>query len=608
MTKEPHLTRATGEVVASYSRWNRFQADLAASLPIITDKLAVRLSGRIEQSSGGWQYSLADNKRHGALDAYALRGQILAKPTENFDIRVIIDGGANNNEIVMPRATGVYAPGGGFCQAVLQGRNDDANCLTYSQLVTGVGPSASAQSRGGRRVLADAFGRNDNDTIGVTTIANLDLGGVTLTSVTGYRDFDFRQAQESDGIAGEWGHQLSGSFFKSWSQELRLRSNGDGPLTWVAGVNWAKDTLRERRAFPARDNLGFAFLGSPLIFKLQYNQKSESWATFGQVDYALSDTVSVSGALRYTDEKKSYDDGMIVVAGNNFFPQPLSAEYKLKAHWSGKANVSWKLREELLLYASISRGFKVGGFFGGFAFTGTAGISPYKEETVWAYEIGSKNSFLDGRAGANLALYYYDYSDVQSFGTFPDPVVGTTTRLGNVGDAKHYGVELDGFVEPLDGLRIAGSVSYLDAKIGNSSIPFTSQAGEPLSYNGFRRLYAPKWSWTAQASYELSLGNAGALRFQADANGRSTIIDAAPLANGNGVSLVDRAIQRTPGYTVVNGRVTYRPDGGRWDVSIFGRNLLNEQYRTVWGGDGLGSYWRIYGEPVSYGVEFSVRW
>lgn len=608
MTRAPDLAKTTGELTASYSRWGRFQADVGASFPLVTDKLAVRLSGRLEQSSSGWQYSLADQRRHGELDAYALRGQIRARPADGVDVRLIVDGGKNRSEIVMPRATGVYAPGGGFCSAVLAGRTDDANCLTYQQLITGSGPSASSQSRGGSRVLADAFGRNNNDTIAATLIADIDLGGAVLTSVSNYRDFNYRQEQESDGIPGEWGHQISGSFFKSYSQELRLRSDVSGPLSWIVGASWARDTLVERRAFPARDNLGFAFLGSPLIFRLNYDQESESWAGFGQLDYDVTDAVTLSAALRYTDESKSYTNGMINVAGNDFFAAPLSADYKLKSHWSGKVSASWKPREDSLLYASVSRGFKVGGFFGGFAFTGTAGISPYKEETVWAYEIGSKNKFADGRIGVNGALFYYDYSDVQGFGTFPDPVVGVTTRLGNVGDAKHYGVELDGFVEPLDGLRLSGSISYLDAKIGNSSIPFSSQGGEVLSYNGFRRLYAPKWSWTAQASYDMSLGSAGTLRFQADANGRSTIIDAAALANGNGVSLIDRAIQKTPGYTLVNGRITYKPASDVWDVSIFGKNLLSERYSTVWGGDGLGSYWRIYGEPVSYGVEFSVRW
>lgn len=615
ITKSPNLARATGELTARLGRWGRFEADVAASVPLIEDKLAARLSGRVQRSTSGWQYSIPANRRWGEWKSYAVRAQLLAKPSENLDIRLIVDAGKDDSETTLARSIGVYAPGGGFCAPVLSGRLDDSTCLTFPAANGSPSPSPNVQSKGGTRVLADAFPRNNNDTLGLTAIANLQLGGVTLTSVTGYRDFDFGQLQDNDAIPGEWGHQVSGSYFKSFSQELRLVSPSAEAFTWLVGASYAQDTLKERRSFPARDNAVFApIFGTPLVFDLNYDQRSKSWAGFAQAAYRATEALTISGALRYTSDKKKYRNGQIVVAGLPFFPTPLADDYALRSHWSGKGSVNWKLAANSSLYASVSRGFKAGGFFGGYAFGGNNAISPYKEETVWAYEVGTKNIFAGNRFGINGALFLYDYSDVQAFGTFPDPLIGTVTKLGNVGDARHYGAELEGFVRPTDRLRLGGSLAYLDAKIRNVKGTFSSQGGEVLTYEGMRRLYAPKWSWNADVTYELPLPGDSTLRFRADANGRTTTIEAGFLADPvtgrqtGGVSNIDHAIQHIPGYTVTNGRITYEPAGRNWDLSLWGKNLLNENYRTVWGSDGLGSYWHIYGEPISYGVEFSLRW
>lgn len=612
VTRSPDLAEPTGELVAGYGRWGRYNLEGGASIPLIEDKLAVRLSAKFDKSDDGWQHSIAAGRDHGKLDTYAVRGQLLARPNDNFDVRLIVDAGSDNSEFVLPRSRGYYAAGTtGYpptCPAILQGYNDDS-CLTFQQALTGSGPGVGLQSQDGRRVLADPFSRNNNDTFGVTAIANVGLGSLTLTSVSGYRDFDFKQRQENDGIPGEWGHQISGSLFEAYSQEFRLASASDQRLTWIVGASYGKDTLEERRKFLARDNIYYAAIfGSPLIFNLYYDQETVSWAGFGQADYALTDTVTLSGALRYTDEHKEYRNGGIGLPGaDNIFATPLSDDYDLGERWSGKVSLSWKATADSMLYASLSRGFKSGGFFGGFGFSGQASIAPYTEETVNALEIGAKNTLLDGRLGLNLAVFYYDYEDVQSFATDSDPILGTITRLRNVGDSQHIGAEIESFVVPVEGLRLSTTVGYLSAEIEDSPSNFFSATGEVLTFNGQQRLYAPEWSWTVQASYDLEF-SAGRLRFASDLDGRTTLVEGARLAATGQPSLVDEAIKGTPGYTLVNGRISYQPSDAQWEVSLYGRNLLDRSYRTVWGSDGLGNSWRLYGEPRNYGVEFAVNW
>ena len=612
ITRAPNLSEVEGDVLASYGRWGRARGEASVSFPLVDDTLAVRLSGRIDRSSEGWQYSIPTGQDHGEYDAYAVRGQLLLKSDDALDARLILDAGSDDSEIVLPRARGYYTTGPGFpppCQSILEGRNDDT-CLTFQQAITGSGPSPSLQSENGERVLADPFSRNNNDTLGATLIANFGLGNLTLTSVSGYRDFDFGQLQENDGIPGEYGHQVSGSFFEAWSQEFRLSSAPEQQLTWIVGASYGQDTLDERRQFLSRDNPFFVpIFGSPLIFTLFYDQESTSWAGFAQADYAMTEAVTLSGAVRYTNEDKSYRNGGIGLPGvANIFDPPLSDDYELESNWSGKVSIGWKVVEDSLLYASASRGFKSGGFFGGFGFAGQSAIRPYDEETVNAYEVGSKNALLENRLGLNVAVFYYDYKDVQSFATENDPILGTITRLRNVGDARHIGAELEALVTASERLQFGGSVGYLDAQIQDSPNDFFSPIGEILTYNDSQRLYAPEWSWTAHASYEVPIAAAGALRFMVDANGRSTLVTGADVLATGEMSLVDDAVKRVPGYTLVNGRITYESSNDGWAVSVYGYNLLDEEYRTVWGSDGLGSGWTIRNEPMSYGVEAIVRW
>lgn len=611
LSRAPNLVESEGELRASYGRWGRTRIEAAASLPLVDDKLAVRLSGRTDQSSEGWQYSIPTGQRHGELDSYGVRAQLLAKPNDSFDVRVILDAGSDDSEITSPRSRGFYAGEGNYaaCASILAGRNDD-NCLNFVQASTGDGPSPSLQSRDGDRVLADPFGRNNNDTLGATVIANVAVGELTLTSVSGYRDFDFGQLQENDGQPGEYGHQVSGSFFEVYSQELRLASSGDERLRWIVGASYGKDTLKERRKFLSRDN-GFysAIFGSPLIFDLYYDQETESWAGFGQADYDLSDEVTLSGAIRYTNEEKAYSNGGIGLPGvPNIFTTPLSDDYQLGDNWSGKVSIAWKPIPTTTLYASASRGSKSGGFFGGFGFTGQTAIRPYVEEKVNAFEVGTKNTFAGNRVGVNAAVFYYDYQDVQGFATEQSELLGTITRLRNVGDARHVGAELDTFVVPVEGLRLSASVGYLDAEVRDSPSDFFSAIGERLTFNGSRRLFAPEWSWSAVASYEVPLANAGAVRVVLDANGRTTLATGADVFATGQRSLVDDAIKHTPGYTLVNGRIAYDTPEGNWSVALWAKNLADKSYRTVWGGDGLGSGWTLWGEPRSYGVEATMKW
>jgi iron complex outermembrane receptor protein len=333
---------------------------------------------------------------------------------------------------------------------------------------------------------------------------------------------------------------------------------------------------------------------------------------YGQLGYRVSEAVKVHGSLRYTDEDKSYRDGFAtlnVTPGVPFdfvLPCCQSQDYQLDENWSGDAGVDWTPTENAMLYAKITRGFKSGGFFGGFALSEPETF-PYVEETVWAYEIGAKTEWLDSTLRLNGAVFYYDYSDVQGFTQVAGEVNGEPlilTKLDNIGDAEHVGAEADLLWLPaaVEGLSLAAGVAWLDAEL-DSDQTFLSQEGVATSYDGLDRAYAPEWSYFAQGRYERALGASLLGVVQVSYSWRDDLV-----TEDSAGALVDAALFRVDGYGLWNARVQVGALDDRWNVAFVGKNLADEEYLASTTADNLGSYTRTPGLPYNWAIELNIRW
>jgi iron complex outermembrane recepter protein len=170
-------------------------------------------------------------------------------------------------------------------------------------------------------------------------------------------------------------------------------------------------------------------------------------------------------------------------------------------------------------------------------------------------------------------------------------------------DARHKGVEAEVFVKPVDGLRLDGSVTYLDAKFTQDT-QFTTQDGTLASFKGLKRPFAPDWSWNVRATYDVVLGSAGTITLAADANGRSDRIR--PFLAPTGTRR-EFALNATGGYTLFNARIGWRAENERLSVAGFVRNIADKAYVASPVTDGNGSFSQLFGEPRTYGVEASVK-
>ncbi|MCP4044888.1 MAG: TonB-dependent receptor [Gammaproteobacteria bacterium] len=607
---KPSTEMRSGYAKGTYGSWGRYGFEGAVGGPI-SDNVAYRVAGVFDQG-GGWQDSLttAKDDKHGDRDFYAIRAQLLFKPNENVDINVKLDFGEDNSETILGRAIGtqdmVYLEPP--CQAILAGLRDDSTCGTWTNATLAFftgdpGDLPDVQSANGDRILANPISHVNNDWLGLNLQLHWDIGYATFSSITGYIDYRNIQLTDFDASPFVFAHEDGDAQLEAWSQEFRLVSNSSGPFSWLVGMSYSEDTDEEFRIMSLMDNWIIAsdIGGSG---DRGFDQETESWAVYGQGAYDINDRWRLNGSLRYTDESKSLSDAFFYLPDFGIYLfEGIDKEYELDEPWSGHLGIDWRVADHAMLYAKMTRSYKSGGFFGGFAFD-PGELDPYLEETIWAYELGFKADFLDNTFRLNGAVFFYDYSDAQGFVTKTQPSTGTDlVKLGNVGDAEHKGFELDAIWAPSSapGLTFKAGVAYVDAEIVDSDQTMDTTEGITAPLEGLKRP-GPNWSYALQGRYEFSLSGKLQGNIQLDYSWRDDYIRADMLPEG---AKADLALSKRDGYGLLNARLGMGSIDGPWNVALVGKNLTDEIYTINAAGDSLGSYWDALGQPRSWALELT---
>ena len=614
MSRRPSLSQFDGYVSAGYGQWNQRRIEGAIGGPL-SSTIALRVAGQIEQG-GGWQDSLATaiNDKHGDKDKWALRGQVLIEPNDSISLLFKADVGADTSETTLARSMGTFNPAtGGYCAAIATGIQNDPSCVSFANLTNAFvltpgnpGLLPTAQDSQGRRVLSNPINRLDNSWTGLSLRASVDMDSMTLTSISSWMKYRNRQYYDYDATPLRLFEEQPGDArIDSWSQELRLISAQHQPLTWMLGAVYATDTIDERRDGRLDDNfLGLGgLLPPPFVNTRTFTQESESWAVYAQAGYDLTQQLNLNGSLRYTSDTRrlvNYNHffgpaatGFLLVANAN-------REVNLNAHWSGHIGLDWKPNDDTLLYAKITRGYKAGGFFGGFALN-AGELDPYLEETVWSYEAGLKTQ-ITSNFTFNGAVYYYDYQNVQGFLTVHNTLLNQTlTKIGNIGDARHIGVEAEMNWQPVPGLTLEASASTIDAQITQSSAVASTHDGLTYSFDGLRRVNAPKFSYTALARYETDIGG-----LESSAQMSWSWHSALVTRDSQG-SAIDYGMLRQDGYGLAQARVAIGKEAQGWEVSLLVDNLFDKTYNLRVLNDDLGSTASLPGRPRSWMLSASFR-
>lgn len=371
-------------------------------------------------------------------------------------------------------------------------------------------------------VDVNANGRSDLSAFGISLKSTYELSdAVTLEGITSFRTLDFGLNLDTDGSPLPILDILLLQEQNQFSQELRLLYDNGGRFTFTGGLYYFRD---DDTTFSGVDNGAATIFGFPVtLFGFQSSsladtvQVTNSYAAFFDATYAFTDRLNFSAGLRYTyEERRSarrfenfFDPTVSVIndtppflAGEGVPGTPISGEADFDA-LTPKVSLSYKATDDALLYASVSRGFKSGGFDG--RANNDFSFQEFDPEFVWSYEGGLKTSWFDGDLIANLAYFYNDYTDVQvtSFGA--DPISGVFVSLfTNAAAARIQGVELELFAKPSDRLSVTGTVGWLDADYREFDILV---GGVATDVSDRALVNSPRWNASLGATYEHPLGN-----------------------------------------------------------------------------------------------------
>jgi outer membrane receptor protein involved in Fe transport len=608
----------------------------------LTDKLSGRLAVRYDSMDGWWDNVITGAEGPNNENWYA-RGSILWEASDTLEISAKYEYGDFDRK---SRPTVVY-------QSDFEGQENFLGTIPF--------PVVSDRDKG----AGEVDGRNENQTNVFALTVNWDLDFATLTSISAYSDYDMESPGNTDMAAVPALTRTTWEDYKQYSQEIRFVSPGGETIDWIAGAYYQHTELDISRRIDAIDfalsgplSVGGALYAEDSGIPSTFDQESDSWSVFGQGTWNFNDELRFSLGVRYNEETKDLDkvtvsDGLKIRFGpSTLFANPLNGQLiaDVRQHsftglsrdedkWTFSGSAQWDVNDDAMLYASVSTGFKGGGYDEAYSgagyeirlanpFTGVptgetvpgndSSILNYDDETVTAYEVGAKMSLLEGAAELNIAVFRTEYDNLQT-----SSLVGDVFRVGNAGEAISQGVEIDGRWMVTERLSFGGAVAYLDAYYDDftgatCTIP---QATDPANNPGCLRddgsnitagetggqnlkdetlLFAPDWSATLNARYVMPLSANLVLVNSMDINYEDEFYSALDLDPNT----------KHDDVTTINARIALANVGRTWSVAVIGKNLTDEK-ANIWNNDvpvtNSNSYFGLPIRPRSIAVQARYR-
>jgi len=547
ITKAPEFNDFSGYVSATVGNFHRHDIEGVVNIPVVDDQLAFRI-GAILTNRDGFGRGSVTGRELANDNEFAVRGSILFEPSETVTIQI----------------NGNY-------------HETDENGSINRSLVTVLGGLVSQESLDPDIYVGNEFGTvpqtEQFDEWSLNMKATVDLGGVTAESITSYREFGIFYEYRRIPLTGNLITQ-DADFF---SQELRLSGNAiSDRLQWQVGAFYSTESGEDADFLPQ--------LGQ---FELT-SAKNSGWAIFTQNTFAINEQLNLTLGLRYTDEHREVRD--LELGAPILFAE---ADF---SGWSWLASLDYAVTDDVLIYASASKGFKSGGLDVGDL------SNVIEPEFVKNYEVGFKGDLFDDAWRLNASLFYSDYSNIQRLGFDPTAVVPTTV-IRNIAEATIWGFELESILRPVEGLTLSQTVGLTKPKYDEylDLDPFgnvVDLSGDPFP--------GPRWQVSVSARYEFDVGETSRVGIQAnyfwiseDDQGTPTLL----------ASLTPEQA-RLEAYGTLNAQIDIDIDSGV-NLAVFATNLTDKEYFSAAFITPLGPLGtvsdRITGNPRTWGVRLTKR-
>ena len=527
----------------------------------VSARLSVLLQRRSDFIDNGFT---GDDDVYGGYTDFAVRGQLLVEPTDRLSIL----------------ALGQY-------------RRLDGQSTLFRANILGPGNNELNANYDRTTVFYDAGGGNpaDYEVWGGSLQARYDFGGATLTSITAHYESNGSSRGDIDGGFGAVFLPVMGPGFipfpsdtqdsidlRQTTQEIRLASDSGGRFTWqVGGYYFDSDftVLTEGFNFPP-----------PVTVR----HSNESWAVFGQVGMEVTQGVTLTAGLRYTEDDKDFE----VVVGAPPNDRSVSDE-RLSWDIAGLAEVAPGVR----LYARVASGFRAPTIQGrDVAFFAPPSVAT--SEKIMSYEIGFKTEFAGRRVRLNGAVFHYRVDDPQFTAVGG---AGNLVQLVNANEGRAGGFELEGAFRASENFLLTAGVSYNNTEINDSALAVgicaqCTVTDPVVVINGANRALvdgnpfpnAPNWIFDVTARWSMPVSNNGEIFVFTDwaYQGRTNFF------------LYESREFVTDGQIEGGLRIGYAALDGRWEVAVFARNITDED--NVRGGIDFNNNTGFVNEPRTFGI------
>lgn len=533
VTKRPG-SELEGRAEYTYGEYGLRKALASVSVPL-GEGLGVQI-GAYDRQFDGWYRSAIDGGRVDFADTHGAMLTIAFDPNERFSATARLS--TSSESIGQPPANVIRTnsnpgvPSG----APATGPNRQERNLLYVGELPSVPQNGVLVNTTRNPVAVSDYGQR-GDTWRASLAMSYDFDAFTLASISAYSrreteytfDGDNTICDRSGGCpnfgfpfapaipvgTSSFGTSSSDEDFVDKSQEFRISSPTGGRLTWMAGLYWFdNETVSLGYSQNPLTASAFATNGVPRIATT-----TESFAQFASIGFEFTDNLRGTLELRHESEDQTFKQAPTrpgTGASAAVFDLKQSFEFT-----TPRATLDYDLTENNLLYATVARGAKTGGFNTNLNIA--ANQRQYDPEYSWNYEVGSKNTLWNRAATLNAALFYTDWEDQQVACQNPVTFGGTSTQrtyVCNVGQAQVWGLELDGGVRLTDWFSITGNYAWTDAtyeKFVDDSLAATLAilGQQPLDFNGKKLPYVPEHKFAVSPRLSWTVGD---LDFEARAD------------------------------------------------------------------------------------------
>lgn len=595
----------------TYGSFNQINFDGAVGIPI-SDNAAMRVSVQSLNNDGMFE-NVYTGEDAGGNNQLAGRIQLAVNLSDNVDMLLNVHGGSIDGDGRPIKAHGLVGPDGNPCpRSLVDTDNLNTACVMPTLGIFEPEREGTPTYSDNGVVNNDTNGFDKIDAWGAFANINWTMENASLRSITAYETNDYDHYEDADGTPIPFVTFRQKSSTNQFSQEFRLSSNDDQPLRWIAGLFGFWESADLQTAVPI---LGF-FTDSGRV-----HQDNDMWAVYGQLSYDFTPKLTGTVGLRYVSERKkgfaeaqsifdlsAFDvntQGDILLFDNLTPYRDVYNSGSFDETWTdlpGNIALEYMQSDDLFFYGKISRGVKAGMFPDApDAILGGGFFTPAEPESVWSYEVGIKAQWLNNTLQTNVAVFYNDYTNQQLQITVPTEGDAVTSTMVNAAKSETSGAEIEVEYAPGGGWYTNLSLGFLHTEVTKDSLGELTNGDIEIQV-GRELTNAPKFTGYFAVRKEWELANAN--MFSAGVDVRYT--------GERNFDLIDtperRYLTTDPSYWLLNAVMTYSfGEGGRYRLSAWGKNLLDETYFQHMQEFGIESIILFTSNPRQIGVEFGMN-